>query len=101
MGSIRSADIVRLLASWFLSFLALLLTAELLPGFDFTSWTPLLLAAAVTGVAISKTGKFRWAVWGGWGLTALGVAFLCAIDSETQLTQVILTDLIVGVGLGM
>jgi MFS family permease len=57
--------------------------------------------AIVTGVAISKTGKFRWAVWGGWGLTTLGVAFLCAIDSETQLTQVILTDLIVGVGLGM
>ena len=50
MGSIRSADIVRLLASWFLSFLALLLTAELLPGFDYTSWTPLLLAAAVTGI---------------------------------------------------
>jgi MFS family permease len=57
--------------------------------------------AIVTGVAISKTGKFRWAVWGGWGLTTLGCAFLCAIDSETQLTQVVLTDLIIGVGLGM
>ena len=57
--------------------------------------------AVVTGVAISKTGKFRWAVWGGWGLTTLGLGFLCAIDSETQLTQVVLTDLIVGVGLGM
>jgi hypothetical protein len=34
-------------------------------------------------------------------LTTLGVAFLCAIDSETQLAQVVLTDLIVGVGLGM
>lgn len=57
--------------------------------------------AIVTGVAISKTGKFRWAVWGGWGLTSLGVSFLCAIDHETQITQVILTDLIIGVGLGM
>ena len=36
MGSIRSADIVRLLASWFLSFLALLITADLLPGFTST-----------------------------------------------------------------
>ncbi len=36
--------------SWFLTFLALLLTAELLPGFDYTSWRPLVVAAAVTGV---------------------------------------------------
>ena len=50
MGSIRSTDIARLLASWVLSFLALLLTAQLLPGFTHESWTPLVVAAAVTGV---------------------------------------------------
>jgi MFS family permease len=57
--------------------------------------------AVVTGVAVSKMGKFRWAVWAGWGLTTLGMGFLCAIDSNTQLSQVVLTDLICGVGLGM
>jgi hypothetical protein len=57
--------------------------------------------AVVTGIAISKMGKFRWAVWAGWGLTTLGMGFLCAIDNDTQLTQVVLTDLICGVGLGM
>ena len=57
--------------------------------------------AVITGVAISKMGKFRWAVWAGWGLTTLGMGFLCAIDNDTQLPQVVLTDLIVGVGLGM
>ena len=46
----RTADVVRLLASWFLTFLALLLTAELLPGFTYTSWRPLVAAAAVTGL---------------------------------------------------
>jgi uncharacterized membrane protein YvlD (DUF360 family) len=47
---LRSADVVRLLLSWFLTFVALLLTAELLPGFTYTSWGPLIAAAAVTGV---------------------------------------------------
>ena len=47
---IQVGDVVRLLVSWFLTFLALLLTAELLPGFDYTSWQPLVVAAAVTGV---------------------------------------------------
>ena len=46
----RTADVVRLLASWVLTFLALLLTAELLPGFTYTSWRPLVAAAAVTGL---------------------------------------------------
>ncbi len=46
----RTAYVVRLLASWFLTFLALLLTADLLPGFTYTSWLPLVVAAAVTGL---------------------------------------------------
>lgn len=56
--------------------------------------------AIITGVAISKMGKFRFAVWGGWGMTLVGAAFLIAIDVNTQLTQVLLTDLIAGIGLG-
>ncbi len=50
MKRIHTGDVVRLLVSWFLAFLALLLTARLLPGFDYSSWRPLLAAAAVTGV---------------------------------------------------
>lgn len=56
--------------------------------------------AIVTGLSISKMGKFRFAVWGGWGMTLTGVAFLIAVDINTQLTQVLLTDLIAGIGLG-
>jgi hypothetical protein len=56
--------------------------------------------AIVSGLAISKFGRYRWAIWGGWGLTTLGVGFLCAIDTDTQLVQVVLTDLATGVGLG-
>ncbi|KAK5129856.1 hypothetical protein LTR08_002764 [Meristemomyces frigidus] len=56
--------------------------------------------AIVTGLVISKFGRYRWAVWAGWGCTTLGMGFLCAINSSTQLTQVLLTDLLAGVGLG-
>lgn len=56
--------------------------------------------AIVTGIFITKTGAYRWAVWGGWVLTTLGVGFMCAIDTSTQFVQVVLTDLCAGVGLG-
>jgi uncharacterized membrane protein YvlD (DUF360 family) len=47
---LTGADVLRLAVSWFLAFLALLLTAVLLPGFTYTSWAPLFVAAAATGV---------------------------------------------------
>lgn len=56
--------------------------------------------AIVCGLVISKFGRYRWAIWGGWTLTTLGVGFLCAINTDTQLVQVVLTDLCLGVGLG-
>ena len=50
MTGVRSGDIVRLLVTWVLTFLSLLLTAALLPGFTYTSWWPLAAAAAVAGL---------------------------------------------------
>ena len=47
---VRFGDVVRLLVTWGLTFLALVFTAALLPGFTYTSWWPLLIAAAVTGL---------------------------------------------------
>ena len=46
----RFFDVLRLLLTWGLTFLSLLLTAKLLPGFTYTSWLPLAAAAAVAGV---------------------------------------------------
>ena len=47
---LRSTDALRLLVSWALTFVALLATAEILPGFTYTSWWPLMAAAAIAGV---------------------------------------------------
>jgi len=56
--------------------------------------------AIVAGIVISKYGTYRFAVWGGWACTTLGVGFLCAVNVDTQLVQILLTDFITGVGLG-
>lgn len=48
--TIRGSDVVRLLGTGVLTFLSLLLTAELLPGFTVTSWWPLAVTAAVGGL---------------------------------------------------
>ena len=47
---IRPSDVVRLLVSWALATLALGLTIWLLPGFSVTSWRPVIIAAAATGL---------------------------------------------------
>src|SRR5687768_16768453 len=47
---LRSTDVLRLLVSWALTFVALLATAEILPGFTYTSWWPLMAAAAIAGM---------------------------------------------------
>ncbi|KAK4551854.1 hypothetical protein LTR86_010850 [Recurvomyces mirabilis] len=56
--------------------------------------------AIATGLAIGKLGRWRWSIWSGWGVTVLGTGMLCALDTNTQIVQVVLTDLILGVGLG-
>ena len=81
VGRIRSSDVVRLLASWILSFLALVLTAAILPGFSHDSWTPLLVAAAVTGVvgAIVRPVLVGLSALIGWVAVALATVFGQAI----------------------
>lgn len=49
-GHINGGDITRLAVAWFVSFLALLLTEKILPGFTAQSRGPIVVAAAVTGV---------------------------------------------------
>jgi uncharacterized membrane protein YvlD (DUF360 family) len=81
VGSIRSSDVVRLLASWILSFLALVLTAAILPGFSHDSWAPLLVAAAVTGIvgAIVRPVLVGLSALIGWVAVALATVFGQAI----------------------
>jgi len=85
---LRSADVLRLLVTWLLSFLALLLTAWLLPGFTYTSWLPLLAASAMTGlvgmivrpVLVQLSSAFGWVAVGLATLFGQAIVMYLALD---------------------
>jgi uncharacterized membrane protein YvlD (DUF360 family) len=87
---LRGADVARLVASWALSFLALLLTAELLPGFTFDSWVPLAVAAAVTGLVgmVVRPVLVQLSALIGWIAVALATIFGQAVIMQMALALV-------------
>jgi len=74
--ALRSGDLVRLLVTWFLAFLALLLTAALVPGFTYTSWLPLVVAAATTGIVGMVVRPVLVQLAAAFGWIAVGLATL-------------------------
>ncbi|KAG4025220.1 hypothetical protein MFRU_063g00100 [Monilinia fructicola] len=58
-------------------------------------------AAIAIGVAISKTGRFRWAIWAGWSITVLGMGVLYNLDQDTSIPAWIFMNIVAGIGLGM
>ncbi|CAF9931189.1 MAG: hypothetical protein HETSPECPRED_007822 [Heterodermia speciosa] len=58
-------------------------------------------AAVIVGILVSKTGRYRWAVWTGWLLTTLGTALLYLLDVPTPTPSRILLNLVSGLGTGM
>ena len=74
---IRPSDVVRLLVSWALAALALGLTIWLLPGFSVTSWRPVIIAAAATGLVgvIVRPVLVEVAAAIGWIAVALATLF--------------------------
>jgi uncharacterized membrane protein YvlD (DUF360 family) len=87
---VRWGDVVRLLVSWLITFLALLLTADLLPGFSYTSWGPLLVAAAATGLVgmIVRPVLVELSAVIGWVAVALATLFGQAIVVQIALSLV-------------
>jgi len=58
-------------------------------------------AEVVVGILITKTGRYRWAIWGGWVLTILGTGLLYLLDVHTSTVRWIFINLVSGLGLGM
>ena len=56
--------------------------------------------AFIVGTLISRTGRYRWAVWSGWAITTLGLGLLFLLDVHTSTVEWIFLNLVVGVGLG-
>jgi hypothetical protein len=58
-------------------------------------------AAIITGLAISKTGHYRWALTSGWILTTVGMGLLCLLKENTSIVAWVFINLVPGLGLGM
>lgn len=58
-------------------------------------------AAMVTGIVISKTGRYRWAIWSGWTLTTFGTGLLYLLDVNTTTVQWVFLNLVSGLGMGV
>ncbi|KIV91704.1 hypothetical protein PV10_06217 [Exophiala mesophila] len=57
--------------------------------------------SVVTGILITKTGRYRWAIWLGWALTTLGLGLLVILDVDTKIQQWIFICLVGGIGMGI
>ena len=58
-------------------------------------------AAVVTGFVITKTGRYRWAIWSGWVLTTFGTGILYLLDVNTTTVQWVFLNLVSGLGMGV
>lgn len=57
--------------------------------------------AAITGIIISKTGRYRWAIWSGWVLAVAGDGLLYLLDVDTSIAAWTFINLVPGLGLGL
>jgi MFS family permease len=57
--------------------------------------------AVVTGISITMTGHYRWAVWSGWAITVLGVGLSTLLKVDTSIPAWIFLTMVSGIGLGI
>ncbi|KAM5453423.1 hypothetical protein MaudCBS49596_002625 [Microsporum audouinii] len=57
--------------------------------------------SVIVGVAVGKTGKYRWAIWAGWTLTCLGLGILILLGIQTTVIQWVFLAAVSGFGIGL
>ncbi|KAI5304370.1 hypothetical protein KEM56_006563 [Ascosphaera pollenicola] len=55
----------------------------------------------IAGYAVSKTGRYRWAIWIGWAITILGFGILYLLDAGTSIPAFIFINVPVAIGTGL
>ncbi|KAL1855594.1 hypothetical protein Plec18170_004316 [Paecilomyces lecythidis] len=58
-------------------------------------------SAMVTGILITWSGRYRWAIWLGWAIATVGMGILCIVDVNTSIPGWIFLNLVPGLGLGI
>lgn len=57
--------------------------------------------SVITGIVVTITGRYRWALWSGWVLTTLGIGILYLLDLDTTIVAWIFLNLVPGIGMGL
>jgi MFS family permease len=57
--------------------------------------------SVITGIVAAKVGSYRWAIWYGWPITALGIGLICYLDNDSTIPQWVFINLVAGIGLGI
>ncbi|KAJ5971406.1 uncharacterized protein N7479_001324, partial [Penicillium vulpinum] len=55
----------------------------------------------VAGVLITRTGRYRWAIWVGWAFSTIGLGLMCLIKADTSMLGWIFLNIVPGLGLGI
>jgi hypothetical protein len=58
-------------------------------------------ASIIIGFLVSWTGRYRWAIWLGWALSATGLGLLYLLDESTPTAKWICLNLSAGFGMGI
>lgn len=58
-------------------------------------------ASIAVGIAVSITGRFRWALWSGWALTLIGMGLMVLLDVHTSTVGWVFICLVGGLGTGI
>ncbi|EUC40527.1 hypothetical protein COCMIDRAFT_108604 [Bipolaris oryzae ATCC 44560] len=75
--------------------------SPVMAGVSLFPWTfTLAPAAMVVGIAVSKTGAYRWAIWLGWCLVTFSMSLLVLLKSDTPTAAWVSISLVGGIGLG-
>lgn len=56
--------------------------------------------SVITGIVAARVGSYRWAIWSGWPVTALGIGLICYLDADSTIPQWVFINLVAGIGLG-
>ncbi|KAK0640741.1 major facilitator superfamily domain-containing protein, partial [Cercophora newfieldiana] len=58
-------------------------------------------ASMAVGFLIGRSGRYRWAIWSGWTLSASGMGLLYLLDEHTSTVKWVCLNLPAGLGMGM
>jgi len=57
--------------------------------------------SGITGVLITRLGRYQWAVWAGWVIATLGIGTLVLLDQDTSTVAYVFMFVCAGIGLGL